>query len=90
MFGQDYDDAAYLWFNKLLDDRVNMDITIFSKDKDGKFIRSEENHTEFIHSEKFITDTMQNSGFEVINVSGHLGAQKTEKSERLCYICRKY
>ncbi len=88
MFADDRDDVTYLCFSKLYEDRVELDATIFVKEKDGRFARFDEKHTQYIHEEKEIASALAKAGFELLRTEGHLGEEK-QNSDRLNFICRK-
>lgn len=83
----DREDVTYLAFNTLKEDRVEMDVTLFVRRKDGAFDRYDERHTQYIHEEGCLLQALA-ADFEILSVEGHLGEQK-EGSERLNLICRK-
>lgn len=88
IFADDREDVTYFSFNSLKNDCVEMDVTIFAKRKDGAFDRYDERHTQYIHEERDVVLSLEDSGFELLSVEGHLGESK-ERSERLNFICQK-
>ncbi len=88
-FGEDTDKVSYLWFNTLSNDFVDMDITLFIKEKDGRYIKREESHRQYIHSEERVTSALKEAGFEIVCVEGHLGQEKSNNAERLNFICKR-
>ncbi len=86
LFAEDRGDVAYMWFNKLFEDRVEMDITLFTKCSDGSYTRADERHTQYIYSENQIVEKLENAGFKV-ETEGHLGVDKTQ---RINFICKKF
>ncbi|MCI8344082.1 MAG: class I SAM-dependent methyltransferase [Clostridia bacterium] len=88
IFADDRDEVTYLSFNALKENRVEMDVTLFVKEADGKFLRFDEAHTQYIHTEEALVQALDGAGFELIGVEGHLGSRK-EKSDRLNVICKK-
>ena len=84
----DREDVTYLSFNSLAKDRVEMDVTLFVKRKDGAFDRFDEHHTQYIHEEEDLSAALSGAGFSLIRAEGHLGEHK-EGSDRLNFICRK-
>ena len=85
LFGEDRDDLTYLWFNKLGEDSVTMDLTIFERRQDGTYARYDERHVQYIHSEEEIIGALNGAGFSV-RTEGHLGQ---EKRERINFICKR-
>lgn len=88
MFADDRDEVTYLSFNRLEEDRVETDVTLFVRGGDGKFTRCDERHTQYIHEEKDLLAALAYAGFTALSVEGHLGEGK-EGSDRLNFICRK-
>ena len=72
-FCEDRDEIAYLWFNRLFEDRVEMEITTFVKQKDGRFVRGEERHVQYIHEEEFLRAALEGAGFACLGTEGALG-----------------
>ena len=88
MFADDRDEVTYLSFNKLFEDRVEMNVTLFVREQDGRFARFDELHTQYIHEEDVVVKALEGAGFDVLKVEGHLGEEK-KNSDRLNFICRK-
>ncbi len=88
VFADDRDDVTYLSFNRLYPDRVEMNVTLFVKGKDGRFDRFDELHTQYIHEEEAICSALAAAGFELLRVEGHLGGPK-EGSDRLNFLCKR-
>ena len=84
----DRDDVTYLAFNKQEVDGVTMDVTLFVKRPDGAFERMDETHRQYIYTEQEITSALEENGFEILCVEGHLGEDKAT-SDRLCFLARK-
>ncbi len=85
VFCEDREELAYLWFNRLLEDRVEMEITLFVKQADGRFVRSEERHVQYIHSASFLQDAAERAGFSVLATEGAFG-DRTDRS-RVNFLC---
>lgn len=88
IFADDRDDITYLSFNALKGDRVETDVTLFVRERDGRFSRLDEKHVQYIHGEEALRAALTEAGFCVISAEGHLGEEK-EGSDRLNLICRK-
>lgn len=85
VFCEDREEVAYLWFNECKEDRVEMDVTLFVKGADGRFDRSDEHHTQYIHEGDFLARAAENAGFCVRAREGAFGdaADRT----RLNFLC---
>ena len=84
----DRDDITYINFNKTEQDGVTMDVTLFVKEEDGRFIRLEETHRQYIYEEAEIVSALERCGFELLEVEGHLGEEKSQ-SDRITFLARK-
>lgn len=87
MFGEADDEYAYMWFNKLGEGYVDMDLTVFCR-KGELFERKDESQRQFIHTEDGIRTALINSGFNLIGTEGLFGAALDEKSERITFLAR--
>ena len=47
-FADDGEDVSWLWFNTFKGDRVEMDISVFTKQADGSYKRADESQTQFV------------------------------------------
>ena len=84
----DREDITYLCFNKLEEEKATMDVTLFVKQVDGTYQRLDETHTQYLYSKQEIVSTLQNVGFNLIEVTGHLGEDENV-SDRLCFLAQK-
>lgn len=85
LFADDGEDFTYIWYNRLFSDRVEMEITLFSRGDDGKYTRADEKHIQYIHTEASVSAALKAAGF-ISSVEGHLGKSK---KERINFICKK-
>lgn len=72
-FCEDREEVAYIWFNKLFQDRVEMEFTLFAKRPDGAFDRGDEKHTQYIHSEENVKSALEQAGFTLKKICGAFG-----------------
>ena len=84
----DRDEITYLSFNREEEDGVTMDVTLFVKRADGAFERLDETHRQYSYTEEEISSALENGGFEILEIEGHLG-EDTVKSDRLTFFARK-
>ena len=80
-FCEDDENYSYIWFNKLFEDRVQMDMSVFIK-KGELYEKRESSLTEYIYSADFLLDALKNAGFKVAFCEGALGETFTNTSER--------
>lgn len=84
----DRDDVTYMSFNRVQNNEVTMDVSLFIKRGDGTYERKDETHVQYIHTEETLALALQENAFEIVSVSGHLGEDKAQ-SDRLQFICIK-
>ena len=72
-FCEDREEVAYMWFNTLHADRVEMDFTLFVRGEDGRFSREDERHVQYIHEEDDLRRAAEGAGFSVRAVEGASG-----------------
>lgn len=82
---RDMDEATLVWFNTIKEDSVTMELSLFSREEDGRYTRRDESQTQYIHTEESLLYALREAGFET-KTEGHLG--KT-KEERINFICKK-
>ena len=83
LFCEDGDEISYMWFNTLSGDRVTMDLTFFERQNDGKYVRYDEQHIQYIYEEAEVLSVLNEVGFSAKS-EGHLGK---DKRERINFIC---
>ena len=84
----DRDEVTYMSFNRGEEDGVTMEVTLFVKEQDGKYARLEEKHRQYAYTEAEICAALEENGFAVLAVEGHLGADK-QISDRICFLAQK-
>ncbi len=84
----DREDVTYMSFNREETDGVSMEVTLFCREKDGKYTRLDELHRQYIHTEEDVCAALSRNGFTLLGVEGHLGEDKAQ-SDRILFIARK-
>ena len=84
----DRDEITYLSFNRAETDGVTMEVTLFAKRADGAFDRLDETHRQYIYKEEEILSALEECGFHVLEVEGHLGEDK-QVSDRITFLAQK-
>lgn len=69
-FGEERDEAAYLWQNTVEGDLVKMDITFFIREADGRYRRVCEKHVQRAHEPDNLVNMLENAGFRNVCVYG--------------------
>ncbi|MDY2880956.1 MAG: class I SAM-dependent methyltransferase [Candidatus Borkfalkiaceae bacterium] len=82
MFGEVDDDVSYLWFNRFDGEKVTMDLTFFYR-KGDLYERKEETHVQYVHTEKFLLEKLEEAGF------GEIRTTVTEQGNRLRFSALK-
>ena len=86
-FCEDRDEVAWMWFNRLHEDRVEMDVTLFVREGDGRFSRRDEHHTQYIHKQDDLVSAARGAGFTVLSVEG--GRGDASDDARRNFICKR-
>ena len=84
----DRDEVTYLSLGKLDGDIATLEVTLFVKGKDGSYTRLDETHTQYVYTEEELCNALQESGFTLLGIEGHLGADKKD-SDRWCITAQK-
>ena len=71
-FGEDRDDIAYLWSNRFDESTrtVTMDLTFFTRDRDGRYRRFDELHVQRAHEPEHLSALLTGCGFTGVQVFG--------------------
>ena len=69
-FGEERDEVAYLWQNKLENDIVTMDLTFFVQASDGLYRRFSETHRQRAHTVENLSALLVQAGFANVQVYG--------------------
>ncbi len=84
----DRDDVTYFSFARLEGEAATLDVTLYVKGKEGKYQRFDERHTQYVYTEAELTSALEEIGFTVLRVEGHLGENKSI-SDRLVFLAQK-
>lgn len=71
LFGEDFEDLTYMWFNTLKKDGVKQDLVFFSLNEQGTYDRTDESFFEYFHSCEDIETTLKNTGFKIEKIYGN-------------------
>ena len=91
-FGEERDGIATLWQNRLNREThvLQMDVTFFVREEDGRYRRFREQHRQRAHSEREIVAWLKQAGFERIRAFGGMGLDAPRESDaRIHYLARK-
>ena len=84
----DRDDVTYFSFARLDGEIATLDVTLYVKGKDGKYERFDERHVQYVYTEAELSAALEEIGFTVLRVEGHLGENKSI-SDRLVFLVQK-
>ncbi len=86
IFFEDSDDLTMIWQNRLENKQVNMDLTLFKRNGE-LFERSDEAHTQYIHSIKSIKNDLTAAGFGEILIFPCFGFETPEIDTERIQFC---
>ena len=92
MYGENRENVAYMWQNYFDDEQnlVEMELTFFVADENGKYDKHEERHLQRAYTEEEILDMLEEAGFSDIKVYGDFTFEQPEEDcERVFFVCRK-
>lgn len=88
VFFEDYDDVTYLWTNKLIDDRVTMDITVFERDGEV-YRRADETGIQYLIDRESVEQALIKYGYEFTVVDADDFGLTRDDSLHLLFIAHK-
>ncbi|MBP3410033.1 MAG: methyltransferase domain-containing protein [Clostridia bacterium] len=80
-FGEERDEAAYIWQNELDGDIVHMDLTFFIREEGELYRRVTETHRQRAHEPERIVELLKEAGFTGIRVFGDRTDKAPEPEE---------
>ncbi len=92
MYGENREDVAYMWQNYFDEEEnlVEMELSFFIKDENGKFDRFKEVHQQRAYTEDEIIEMLNEAGFEYIKTYGDFTFEApNEETERIFFVCKK-
>ena len=81
----DREEVTYLNFSSVEGEKAVMEVTLFSRQADGRYLRSDERHEQYIYEKEEILAALQESGFTLLETEGHLH-EKEETADRLTFL----
>ena len=89
-FYDDGEDVTYLWTNEFKNGLLYMNITMFIKQDDGRYIRRDEQHVQRAFKEKEIVSLLEKAGFVDICAYGFMSELPPAKdAQRIQFIAKK-
>ncbi len=91
-FGEERDDIAYLWQNRFDSElrTVNMDLTFFVREPDGRYRRFTETHVQRAHEPEAIRSALEARGFSGVRIFGdQTFAAPGEREMRIHFLAER-
>lgn len=88
-YGEERDEAAYLWQNTIDGDCVNMDISFFIREADGRYRRVVENHRQRIQEPAALKNLLEECGFTDVRVLGDRNFDPPKPEEMRVHVCAR-
>ena len=92
LYGEDREDSAYLWTNEYDENTrlINMNLTFFVEEADGRFSRFTESHTQRAHRVSEIKELLYEVGFTDVRVfGGDEGESEGPGGKRVYFLAKK-
>ena len=89
VFYVDEEGETLLWSNCLRADSVEMRLTLFVEEANGKFERFDERHVQYIHSDEAIAAALERADFKLCEITADYGQSVADNSLRKCYYAQK-
>ena len=89
VFYLDEEGETLLWTNNLSGNSVDMNLTLFVGDGNGKYTRFDERHLQYAHTDEQIVAALNSAGFALQEITADYGQSVKENSLRRCYYAVK-
>ncbi len=89
VFYVDDDMCTLLWTNHVDNDALTMNLTLFTPNKDGMYVRDDERHMQYIHRSEDICRALDDSGFDIVEITADYGLPLKDTAERISFYCKK-
>jgi len=86
---EEKDGVVYVWNNNLYRNRVDMFLSFFRRDEDGRYTRFDEEQTQYVHNENDIIVALKSVGFSSVEIFADFGENLSKNSERIHFIAKK-
>ena len=89
-FSDEREGVLYVWNNYKNKNSIDMELSFFRQDEDGRYSRFDESQRQYIHSLSDILEKLEKCGFTDVRVySDYNFSSVKAKSERLYFVARK-
>lgn len=86
-FGEERDEVAYIWQNRLSDDIVDMDLTFFIREEGELYRRVTEHHRQKAHEAENLVRLLREVGFADVHVYGDQNFEAPGAEEMRIHFC---
>ena len=84
----DRENVTYIAFERVEEEKVTLEVSLFIREKDGKYTRRDETHTQYIYSEEEIANALSSAGFKLLLSRGQLGKER-ENADRIEFLAER-
>ncbi|MBO5223928.1 MAG: class I SAM-dependent methyltransferase [Clostridia bacterium] len=89
VYTEERDNVLYVWSNSLYKNRVEMFLSFFRRDADGRYTRFDEEQTQYIHNEEDLAMLLFEAGFDSVQTFSESYQTVEKDSERIHFIAKK-
>jgi SAM-dependent methyltransferase len=89
VYTEEKDGVLYVWSNSLYKNRVEMFLSFFRLDEDGRYTRFDEEQTQYIHKEENLVMQLFEAGFDSVVTYADFSEQVEKTTERIHFIAKK-
>ena len=89
VFYLDEEGETLLWSNSVHGGSVEMNLTLFVDDGNGKYTRFDERHVQYVHTDDQIKSALCDAGFGLREITADYGQKVRDDSLRRCYYAVK-
>lgn len=89
VYTEECDNVLYVWSNSLYKNRVEMFLSFFRRDDDGRYTRFDEEQTQYIHKEEDLAMLLFEAGFDSVQTFSESYQTVEKDSERIHFIAKK-
>lgn len=87
---EDRGDSAFIWENTLFDDHVQIDLSIFQREHEDRFIKLEEQQIQYIHKKDKLLELLNKAGFKEVHAfKFNTFRESTDNCERIQFVAVK-
>jgi SAM-dependent methyltransferase len=89
VYTEERNGVVYVWSNVLRKNKVDMFLSFFRQDADGRYTRFDEEQTQYIHTQAFLEKMLYDVGFSSVSSFADFGKKLEKNSDRIHFIAKK-